>query len=174
MNGDKIISMSFESFWQIISYFGDVQFWIGLTVAVLIIYQLIDKHDRRKVAWVLLALLPAIIISSQIVMVMKGALAVPRPCAGLDGCPSDYSFPSGHAAVVFAFATVVSIEMERKRLYLFAVPLAVMVALSRIFLNYHTLMDITAGAFIGIFVGYLFHKSYKTIHIYLEEKKVIA
>lgn len=165
--------MSHETFWRIISYFGDVQFWIGLTVATFIIYLLISKKDRHKIAWIILALLPAIVISNQVVYLLKNVFEISRPCFGLIDCPSGYSFPSGHAAVAFAFATMVSLITRKKILSSFMVVLAILVALSRFFLNYHSFIDVTVGGFIGILIAYLLYKVYNPIHSLLIKKKII-
>src|SRR5438445_153235 len=153
--------MVFDIFWMVISYFADVQFWFGLAVATLIIYQIISKDNRKKITWLLLALLPAVIISDQIVDGLKNYYKVPRPCAGQNGCPSDYSFPSGHAAAAASFATIVSLETRRKRFYISVIPLSILIALSRVFLNYHTLADIGVGFAIGIGVSWIVFEVYR-------------
>ena len=165
--------MNALTFWQIVSYFGDVQYWIGLTVAVLIIYPLISRKDKHKIAWIVLALLPAVLISHQIVSVLKDALAVPRPCVGELLCPQSYSFPSGHAAVVFAFALVASCMTRKRGLAFILFVFAILVAISRVVLNYHYIRDVVAGALVGLCIGFLFYRSYKQIHSFLEKKKLI-
>jgi len=164
--------MALELLWQIFSLFGEIQYWIGLTVGVLIIYQLLPHRDKKRIAWVIFALLPAIIFSYQITYLFKIWFQVPRPCLELSQCPTDYSLPSGHAAVIFAFASVFSLETKKKKFYLAVFILAVLVALSRVFLGFHTYADIAAGALVGVFSGYLIHAAYKTIPILLVEEKV--
>lgn len=161
-----------KTIWQILSLFGEIQYWIGLGVGVLIIYQLLPHRDKKKIAWIIFALLPAIIFSYQITYLLKLWFKVPRPCFGSDQCPTSYSFPSGHATVIFAFASVFSLETRKKRFYLAVFILAILVSLSRVFLNYHTYADILAGALIGMFSGYLIHAAYRTIPILLVEEKV--
>jgi undecaprenyl-diphosphatase len=65
--------------------------------------------------------------------------------------PLDYSFPSGHAAVSFACASVLWLKKSRWR-FLFAA-LAVVIAFSRLYLYVHFPTDVLAGAFIGILAG---------------------
>jgi len=166
--------MSLDIVWIIISYFGDVQYWLGLTIAMLIVYQLLDKRDKHKLAWVLLALLPAVIVSAQITMILKDTLLISRPCIGLPSCIDGYSFPSGHATVMFAFASVVVMQVQKRGWHLLVVPLAVLVSVARVALGYHTVADVAAGAAIGISVGYLFHRSYRSVHVYFERKRLVA
>ena len=65
--------------------------------------------------------------------------------------PADASFPSGHAATAFAAAVAVALVYPRLGRPLLA--LAVVVALSRVYLGMHYLLDITAGTMLGIAVG---------------------
>ena len=60
------------------------------------------------------------------------------------------SFPSGHAALVFA--TVVALNMVYKNKLLFLYPLAGLVAFSRVYVGAHFPSDIAAGAFVGALV----------------------
>lgn len=142
--------MAYEPIWTFISYFGDVACWLGFTVAFFIVYSMLGKANKKKVEWVVYALLPAIYLAYAAHFVLEATLKIPRPCAGLPGCPSGYSFPSGHAAIIFSFAAVISMYDEKHKSYLWAIPLAALVGLSRIFLDFHTPVDVIGGALIGI------------------------
>lgn len=61
------------------------------------------------------------------------------------------SFPSGHAARIFGFATVWWIAMPRIRWLLVLVGAPMLVAL--ILLNYHFVSDVIAGSFLGAIVA---------------------
>ena len=65
--------------------------------------------------------------------------------------PESTSFPSGHAASAFAAATVVGVLYPRLRAPLIA--LAVMVALSRVYLGVHFWSDIFVGSLLGVAIG---------------------
>ena len=58
------------------------------------------------------------------------------------------SFPSGHAATVFAMAVALSLLMPRCRVPLFV--FAVLVAASRIVVEAHYASDVVAGGFLGV------------------------
>jgi undecaprenyl-diphosphatase len=73
------------------------------------------------------------------------------PDRGLLPLPSSSSFPSGHAASAFAFATAVSAELPALRVPLGG--LAAIVAYSRIHTGVHYPGDVVAGATIGMVAG---------------------
>jgi YegS/Rv2252/BmrU family lipid kinase len=67
--------------------------------------------------------------------------------------PGSFSFPSGHAASAFAFAT--GVALEDPRFVLPTLPLAASVAYSRVHLRVHYPFDVLAGSTIGIGMGLL-------------------
>ena len=89
---------------------------------------------------------------------IKEAVERPRPPvddpANLDAAialPPSPSFPSGHATTAFAAATVVAVLVPRWRIP--ALALAAIVALSRVYLGVHFVLDVVAGALIGSLIG---------------------
>ena len=69
----------------------------------------------------------------------------------------DTSFPSGHSASAFALFSFVSLNVRRPKILVsvFCFLLATQVAFSRMYLLYHFLRDVTAGAFIGLCIAVL-------------------
>jgi YegS/Rv2252/BmrU family lipid kinase len=65
--------------------------------------------------------------------------------------PGSFSFPSGHSASAFAFAT--GVALEEPRLLLPILPLVAGVAYSRVHLRVHYPFDVLAGATIGTAMG---------------------
>ncbi len=100
----------------------------------------------------------SIIASSAVVFLLKLIIARPR-LFGTElfilGFP-DYSFPSHHAAIMFAGIYILAKSFPKEAQYFVAY--AVLVAISRIYLHFHHLSDVLAGAWVGFFIGYLvFH-----------------
>lgn len=66
-----------------------------------------------------------------------------------------YSFPSGHSTVSFALCIILSYQFPH--ITIIFILLAILISLSRIYLLYHYLIDISAGAFLGIIIGFSSH-----------------
>lgn len=67
--------------------------------------------------------------------------------------PDGPSFPSGHAAVAFAAAFVLSRVAPRGRLVWW--PLAVVIAYSRVYLGVHYPLDVACGAAAGVICAFV-------------------
>ena len=110
-------------------------------------YGLGRAFGDTKIAHVGLDLVRAQILTEGLVQSLKYSVERPRP----DGS-SGYSFPSGHAAVTFATATV----LERHHSWRVSLPayiFATYVATSRLHDNVHNLSDVAFGAALGTIVG---------------------
>ncbi|MGW7457703.1 phosphatase PAP2 family protein [Streptomyces sp. NPDC054797] len=88
--------------------------------------------------------------------VVKNTVDEERPCRALAGtaaslvpCPAsgDWSFPSNHA--VIAGAAAVALAMAVPRLALLTVPLALLMAFSRVFVGVHYPHDVAWGLLLG-------------------------
>jgi membrane-associated phospholipid phosphatase len=92
----------------------------------------------------------------------------PEP-APLVALPSTYSFPSGHAVVAFACATVISFAVPRLRWPLYA--LAALVAFSRVYVGVHFPGDVAAGAVIGVALGLVVEGSRRLLRDYVRGRE---
>ncbi|MFK0236348.1 phosphatase PAP2 family protein [Streptomyces vinaceus] len=113
------------------------------------------QADPRAVALAVAAPLATALayVASELV---KSAVDEERPCrevvgaaAPLLACPApgDWSFPSNHSAI--AGAAAVALALAVRRLALAAVPLAVLMAFSRVFVGVHYPHDVLAGLLLG-------------------------
>ena len=90
---------------------------------------------------------------------LKNLIARPRPCwldpgvSLLIPVPTDYAFPSGHTMASVVGATILT--AADKRFGLAAIPLAVLIAFSRLYLYVHFPSDILGGAALGLCIGLL-------------------
>ncbi|MFZ3472021.1 phosphatase PAP2 family protein [Streptomyces sp. 4.24] len=113
------------------------------------------QGDSRAVALAVLAPLVTALayVASELV---KSAVDEERPCRAVAGaaaslipCPAtgDWSFPSNHS--VIAGAAAVALAMALPRLALLTVPLALLMAFSRVFVGVHYPHDVVLGLVLG-------------------------
>ena len=126
---------------------GEILFAVA---AILILF----KNRKMRMAGVLI--LAGLTISYHVVGLLKGWVGRPRPFIMLPDLnrlypEKGFSFPSGHSALAFMAASILS-SFFRKYVVFFA--LATMVALSRIYIGAHYLTDVAAGAVVGMIIGY--------------------
>jgi undecaprenyl-diphosphatase len=133
---------------------------IGIVLVVFFIHDR-DWKQRRWVAWSkeVAIIATAVIFAWFVTFILKIIFQAPRPFVTyLEVIPlvteTPYtSFPSGHATVFFALATVV--YSYHKRLGYFFFVCAFLIAISRVVTGVHYPIDILAGAVIGILIAYL-------------------
>ena len=129
----------------------DGEIWILIGVVLLFF-----KKYRKFGIFVLVGMLLGSLIGNEI---LKPIIARPRPChiyemlpEMLVDIPKSYSFPSGHTTSSVIAATV--LMRANKKFGFFAVPLAFLIAFSRMYLFVHFPSDILGGAVLGVLVGY--------------------
>ena len=114
-----------------ITRLGDVGIiWIVLSIVLLLI------PKTRKSGAVMVAALVVDVVLCNIVL------------------KNDYSFPSGHTAASFASVTALYLAGEKK-LWKFALVLACLIAISRLYLYVHYPTDVLGGILFGVISGYL-------------------
>ncbi|HCG66228.1 MAG TPA: phosphatase PAP2 family protein [Oscillibacter sp.] len=117
---------------------------------------LCSKKYRRQGALVLMGLLAGLLVGN---IVLKNLVARPRPCwldpsvRLLIASPTDYSFPSGHTLSSTIAATILT-KTDRRFGYA-AIPLAVLIALSRLYLYVHFPSDVLIAALLGLLISEL-------------------
>ncbi|KAG1371583.1 lipid phosphate phosphatase gamma [Cocos nucifera] len=118
---------------------------------------------RRELQGLCFAL--GLLVSQVLSELIKNSVRQSRPatCAALEMCDS-HGWPSSHSQYMFFFATyvtllgykgLVGVTSSRSRLF-FAVlpwPPAVLTLYSRVYLGYHTVTQVFAGATLGLVLG---------------------
>jgi undecaprenyl-diphosphatase len=147
------LSIIFDSIWVMIAIY------LGLMIVIA------RKKDLKSVRPMSLALISTLVISS----VIKLLIMRERPFGITEVIPFinliDYSFPSNHAAVVFA--AVPFINKELKKYKYFWIVFAVLIALSRVYLNLHYLSDVIFGGLLGYLVGIIAMKIFERKNKYI-------
>ena len=130
-------------------------------IAMCLIFLLIPK--LRRLGIVCSGSLAATFLINN--LLLKNIIARTRPYEVVDGlqrmigAQSDYSFPSGHSGAAFAVCMVIFFECPKK----YGIPalvLAVLIALSRLYVGVHYPSDVIAGALLGTLFAFIACKVY--------------
>ena len=152
----NLLTDSFFLFFSLIGYYGLMWF------AILIILFLIDGLDNRKE---ILALLLTVVVEMVIVELtlknifirLRPESAFPQEVLMVIPKSTTFSFPSGHAALAFAGAYIMS-QSRKRWTWLFFI-LAFLVAVSRLYLGKHYPSDIIGGSIIGLLIGFISYRA---------------
>lgn len=107
----------------------------------------------RRMAMALAA--PAVVVTAFLAdTVLKSLIREQRPCRALhaltlEACPppGDWSFPSNHAAIAAAAAT--ALWLTDRRIGALAIPAALLMAFSRVWVGAHYPHDVVLGVLVG-------------------------
>lgn len=143
----------FDTIFIFLSLVGNSIFAWLIIMGIIIFLE--ERKDKRFIIYFLISFLTTAVFVN---IMLKNIYDRPRPPAvttvhQLFQCPADFSFPSGHASAAFASAVIIAAFDPKRRYYYYLV--AVMIALSRIYLGCHYFFDITAGGSIGAIISYI-------------------
>jgi len=151
----------FDSFFAFFSLKGSsILIWILVILIAAILEERknpgISKRDKKFIIIFSLSFLLTAFLSD---IVLKYIFLRPRPFPLLPTpytlhpfiCPTDFSFPSAHAATAFASATVLTF-FDRKRSWFYYI-IAVLISYSRIYLGCHYFADVFLGAILGYLIS---------------------
>lgn len=153
--------------WYTVSAFGMAELWAGISLGLVVLYLVLrqtawrhqTQHTRNRIVLkrVALLLLVSLTLTYLLTFALKVGIQQDRPCIvcefeNQEGCnpycPHSYSFPSGHASIIFSAAAVGFLLIRRKEALLLFVP-AFIVAYSRLELGVHLPAEVAAGALLG-------------------------
>lgn len=108
-----------------------------------------------------LVIFVSFLISGAFAQLLKRIFDMPRPRVYFEGKEllhfvqgvtvyAAHSFPSGHSATAFSFCLALALMTKSRMLIFLAFFLAVMIAISRVYLNQHFLIDIYFGSIVGV------------------------
>ncbi len=151
---NTIATLALDYFFTYLCNF-DIWRWPVVLLAIVLLWK-----GGRKGRWmVALAVLAALIIDPTIYRVIKPLVGRIRPCHDpslvwvqvVDGCGGRFGFPSSHAANMFGLAVVIGAFYKTARYYLY--PVAILVAIGRVYQGVHYPSDVIAGAVYGAAIG---------------------
>ena len=139
-------------FMKTVTHLGDKGiFWIILTLALLAF-----PRTRRVGFYSFCALVCSYLVNN---VCLKHLVARTRPYEVVQGLElivaraTDFSFPSGHSAASFASATAIFSSIRRKKWGILLLALALIIALSRLYVGIHYPTDVICGTISGILCG---------------------
>ncbi len=131
--------------------------YAGLWIACSLVMLCFRRTRRAGVAG-LLALLMSQLINDQL---LKNLVCRPRPFTQIEGlwtlveAPTDFSFPSGHSCSAFAAGVTWWRTLDIRWLKRLLMTLAVLMALSRLYVGVHYPTDVLCGAAEGLLIALL-------------------
>ncbi len=130
---------------------------VVLSFIIIFILGLIKKNRKLKLTSI--QIVGGLIITTIIVVLLKHSVGRPRPyitdpTLWHAASKSNPSFPSGHTAVTFVVATILSLNYRRNYIGIMFFTWAILVAFSRLDLGMHYPSDVIAGAFIGFIISW--------------------
>lgn len=149
---EVIRNPALTSFFVVVTKLGDGgMIWILTTVILLL-----SKKTRKIGCIMTFSLLGSLVINN---LFLKNVVGRARPYEMIQDLlplikkPKDYAFPSGHTASSFAAAGVLYRKLP-KRFGIPALILAVLIALSRLYLGVHYPSDVLCGMISGIGISF--------------------
>lgn len=146
---DVLVSDTLTPVMRIITLFGEAGiFWIIATLILLLL-----KETRHEGFVIACSLALCFIVCN---LIIKPYVDRPRPWETFDYIlrlapdPGDASFPSGHASNSMATAFAMLLNLKKKWIGVLAVVLALLIALSRLYLGMHFPTDVLAGLIVGM------------------------
>ncbi|MBI5392815.1 phosphatase PAP2 family protein [Candidatus Woesearchaeota archaeon] len=147
-------------FFHWISDFSLIFAIIVIFISIIFFYE--EKKENIYQLWIIL------LLTLVVTVIIKVAVARTRPSEVIFGFSGlDYSFPSQHAAFVFAALPLIFKRLKELKWYFLA--FAIIVSISRIYLNAHYLSDVLAGALVGYIIGWCvvsFREKYRYLQDY--------
>lgn len=159
--------------WFAITLLGAPVFWAGLSLFLIGLYFFMRGYGKRNDRFrnFLILMITSLVVVLIATNALKIGFALPRPCTPCNDmssitcnpyCLPDYSFPSGHASIMFSvFTSGFLVARKFKKQAILGYLIALVVSLSRIMLGVHTLIDVIGGALLGAAVPVLMYNIYK-------------
>ena len=130
------------------TYLGDGYLWGGLALGLIMFGSAVDR------GYVLIGL-GVTMVNIAVFRLFKLVFNRPRPSLVFFGLRSrmidSYSFPSGHSTISFGLAWAISVCYPNIAVQLAVYAVAIIIALSRVYMREHYPLDVICGALLGSF-----------------------
>jgi len=134
-----------------------------LVVLGLLVFLMYEKEWRRRLFFLLEAILATLLARGIVTETIRFFYAHPRPPETLNIIAlvekSGNSFPSGHMAFFFALAMILFYIHKKWGTWLFII--VGLMGITRVFVGVHWPLDIVGGALVGVLSGVVMHSLVK-------------
>jgi membrane-associated phospholipid phosphatase len=139
----------------------DPLFIAGIFFSALLLHKAFHRQERLAILALFLA--AVVLFAGGLTFFSKDFFKIERPCAGAPSCPADYSFPSGHTLISFAFFSFLFFLNGRWKASETILIFPFLMAVSRLLQGVHTVLDVTIGALLGTAIGFLFFQIHEKL-----------
>lgn len=156
-------------FFPLITVLGDAGlFWIALSVLFICIPR------TRKMGWTMgVAMLIGLILGNGLLKNVIGRMRPwefdPTLIPRITKLPTDRSFPSGHTLASFEAAT--GMFLRNRKWSVPAIILAILIAVSRLYIGVHYPTDVIAGVILGVLFAFAARWIVDRIYAFLEQRR---
>lgn len=158
----------FDIFWGFITFFGEELFFMLFAV---ILYWVVDKKTALTIGC-------SVIVSTACNGLIKDICKIERPIlndeirfvsidnmfVNTTNLIDSYSFPSGHTMTASPLFTSLFLNIKNKKVRIISVIMIILVALSRLYLGVHWLVDVTVGSILGVIIAYGIYRLYNALN----------
>lgn len=139
-------------FFQLCPFLVSDSFLIAL-VALLYWYS-----SKSKAYWMDMAFM--ICITIMINRMLKEIIAIPRPSIELLISITDgsYGFPSGDVQIFTVVSLMIAYYLKNKVAWIFAIFMIIIIAISRVYLGAHSIMDVISGFVVGYILVLIYRR----------------
>lgn len=155
--------LAVEHFWLQNTVIFLAQYVPYILVIIFILYALFHLYKNSRGSFLIISAISSVVFLRLLVVpLIHVFIQIPRPATDPEEYitplvkASGFSFPSNHAMIFFALATI--LFLKNKKLGLIFYIFAGFVGVARIFAAVHYPFDIIAGALIGTIVAYFISK----------------
>lgn len=145
----------------IIFFASYLQYFLIAAFTLLLFFSAYSKREKLYIFWT--TVISAVVARFAITEIIRFFYHRPRPFAALKIyqliLDNNWSFPSGHSAFFFAFATAIYLYNKKWGLLFFIA--AIFMNISRVITGIHYPSDILGGAFIGAIIAYIIFVLFK-------------
>lgn len=146
-----------------------------LIVAIIVVYFIVSKKQGQRIAF---AIFSSLLINNALKVIINRDRPFKHPnrtydVDSVEASASGMSFPSGHSQNAAVSYSSIAFTYKKRYLWIAAIFLIFLVALSRIMLGVHYPTDVIVGVILGLLIAYFGMKLYDKFAINFRNKMLL-